>query len=268
VTGSDAVFAGSMPALYDRYLGPLYFEPYAADLAARVRTQPPSRVLEVAAGTGIVTRALHDALPDATITATDLNPGMVAHGSGRVSAPNVVWSVADAMALPFGDAEFDLVVCQFGAMFFPDRIRAFREAHRVLAPGGRLLLSMWDSVEHNELPGTIARAVAAAFPDEPPSFVTRTPHGHFDTARTEAELRDAGFDPVEIAVVDARSRAPSATDPAIGMCQGSPLRAEIEKRDPSRLAEVTQAAADAVAARFGDGPIDVPMRAFVFDARR
>ncbi len=263
---ADAAFGGSIPDLYDRHLGPMLFVPFADDLARRALARPARRVLEVAAGTGIVTDALHAALPQAHIVATDLNEGMIALGARRLYDPNITWRQADATVLPFADGEFDLVVCQFGAMFFPDRLRAFQEAFRVLGPGGRLLLNMWSSLEHNEIPRIVARAVADAFPDDPPTFVERVPHGHGDPAVTEAELRAAGFSAVEIATVELSSRAPSAADPAIGFCQGSPLRMQIEARDRTRLREVTDAATAAVAERFGPGPIDAPMRALVFDA--
>jgi ubiquinone/menaquinone biosynthesis C-methylase UbiE len=267
LSGRDAVFAGSIPALYDRHLGDMLFAPYAQELARRAAAQAPRSVLEIAAGTGIVTRALHAALPVATIVATDLNEAMIAHAATRLTAPNVTWQQADAMSLPFDDGTFDLVVCQFGVMFFPDRIKAFREARRVLAPGGRYVFTTWASIEHSPLADIVARAAADAFPNDPPSFLTRTPYGHGDPAVTEAELRAAGFTQVEIATVDAPSRAASASDPAIGFCQGTPLRSEIESRDPARLGAVTESAARSVAARYGDGAIDATMRAFVFDAR-
>ena len=268
MTATDSAFVGSIPALYDRHLGPMLFAPYAADLAARVRTSPAKRVLEVAAGTGIVTRALHQTLPGATIVATDLNAGMIAHAAQQLAAPNVTWAEANAMALPFDAASFDLIVCQFGAMFFPDRVIAFREAHRVLVPGGRFLFNIWASLDHNEIPRIIAHTVAAAFPDDPPSFIERTPHGHGNPAVTEAELRDAGFSRVDVEIVELPSRAPSAADPAIGFCQGSPARMEIAARDAGRLTEVTEAATRALAQRFGPGPIEAPMRANVFDATK
>ncbi|MDP9106210.1 MAG: methyltransferase domain-containing protein [Candidatus Eremiobacteraeota bacterium] len=266
MSASESAFAGSIPELYERHLGPMLFAPFAADLTERARTRAPRRVLEVAAGTGIVTRALHAAFPGADIVATDLNEGMIALGARRLAAPNVTWRQADAGALPFADAEFDLVVCQFGAMFFPDRARAFAEVFRVLVPGGRLLLSMWSSLEFNEIPRIVARVAADAFPSDPPTFIERVPHGHGDADVTTAALRAAGFSTVGVEIVELPSRAPSAADAAIGFCQGSPLRMEIEARDAARLHEITDATAAAMTERFGPGPIEAPMRALVFDA--
>lgn len=264
MSAGETAFVGSIPELYERHLGPMLFAPYAEDLTERVRV--PRRVLEVAAGTGIVTRALHAAFPGADVVATDLNEAMIALGARRLAAPNVTWRQADAAVLPFGDAEFDLVVCQFGAMFFPDRVRAFEEAFRVLVPGGQFLLNMWSSLEFNEIPRIVAQAVAEAFPDDPPTFIERVPHGHGNAEVTLAELRAAGFSAVGVETVELPSRAPSASDPAIGFCQGSPVRAQIEARDAARLNEITDAATAATARRFGPGPIEAPMRALVFDA--
>jgi ubiquinone/menaquinone biosynthesis C-methylase UbiE len=263
---TDKQFVGSIPEFYDRYLGPLIFEPYALDLAERVARLAPKRLLETAAGTGRVTRALARSLPEnAEIVATDLNQGMVDFGVAVIQAPNLTWQQADALALPFDDGTFDAVVCQFGVMFFPDKRAGFREALRVLRPGGRFLFSVWDRIENNEMARTVSDAVAALFPADPPQFLARTPHGHHDTAILRDTLAQAGFTRVEVATVEKRSRAPSHRDPAIGFCQGTPLRNEI---GPDRLAEATDAAANAIAARFGPGPIDGKIQAHVITAAR
>jgi ubiquinone/menaquinone biosynthesis C-methylase UbiE len=174
---TDKTFAGSIPALYDRHLGPMLFEPYALDMAERVARLAPKRILEIAAGTGIVTRALARALPTVPIVATDLNQPMLDHAAARISARMITWRQADAQALPFDDAEFDVVVCQFGVMFFPDKTKAFSEARRVLAPGGHFLFSVWDRIEENEIADLVSRAVAALFPKDPPAFLARAPRG-------------------------------------------------------------------------------------------
>ncbi|MET0295396.1 MAG: class I SAM-dependent methyltransferase [Phenylobacterium sp.] len=266
MTATDAAFTGAIPQIYDRRLGSFLFEPYARDLARRLAGFGGD-LLETAAGTGIVTRELSGALEEARIVATDLNPAMLEHAAGRLPDAPVRWRQADALELPFEAAAFDAVVCQFGAMFFPDRIRGYAEARRVLRPGGRFLFSVWDRLEENEAALAVHEAVAAQFPDDPPGFIRRTPHGYFDRDRIRADLRAAGFEDIEIETVPARGRAARAEDPAIGLCQGSPLRNEIEARNGGRLQAVTEAAALAVADRFGLGPIDTRIQAVVIEAR-
>lgn len=263
----DQVFAGSIPALYDRYLVPLLFEPYATDLAERLADLTSGRLLETAAGTGAVTRALARSLPDSVaIVATDLNQAMLGLAATRPIARAVTWQQADAASLPFDDGSFDAVVCQFGAMFFPDKTVAFREARRVLKPGGRFLLSVWDRIEANEFAHVVSDAVATLFPDDPPRFLARTPYGHHDTVAIRDALGEAGFERVTALTVERRAHAPSPREPAAGFCLGSPLRDEIEARDPARLDEATVAAAGALAARFGLGPISGRMRAHLLSA--
>ncbi len=187
--GSDAVFAGSIPELYDTQLVPLIFEPYAADLARRIAALAPSRVLETAAGTGVVTRALARALPASTeLVATDLNQPMLDHAAAIGTARPVTWQKADAMQLPFDDASFDVVACQFGAMFFPDKARAFAEARRVLRPGGTLVFNVWDRIEENEFADVVTDALAVVFPADPPRFMARTPHGYSDRQAIATDL--------------------------------------------------------------------------------
>lgn len=265
----DKVFAGSIPALYDRHLGPMIFEPYALDMADRVARLAPKRILEIAAGTGIVTRALARKLPGVPITATDLNQPMLDHAAKQTPAGSAItWQQADAQSLPFETGAFDVVICQFGAMFFPDKAKAYGEARRVLSPGGHYLLNVWARIEENPVTDLATRAVAALFPDDPPAFFARTPHGYHDVAAITETLKASGFTAIRAETVEKRGRAPSARDAAIGLCQGTPLRMEIEARDKSRLEEATNAAAEAVAARFGRGPIDGKIQAHVIEAAR
>jgi SAM-dependent methyltransferase len=262
---TDRVFAGSVPELYDTHLVPLIFEPYAVDLARRLRERPVTRVLEIAAGTGVVTRALASALPaNVPIVATDLNQAMLDRAAAVGTARAVEWRQADAMQLPFPDASFDVVVCQFGVMFFPDKVRAFAETRRVLRPGGAFVFNAWDRIEENELADEVLAALASVFPADPPRFMARTPHGYHDTGAIAADLAAAGFaaSPA-IETVAARSRAASARIPAVAYCQGTPWRNEIEARDASRLGEATDAAAEAIARRFGRGAIDAKIQAHV-----
>lgn len=266
---ADRVFQGSIPALYDRYLGPLIFAPYAADLAARLADLRHGSVLETAAGTGVVTRALAAALPqEVAIVATDLNQAMLDHAARELVSDRVTWRQADAQTLPFPDGTFDAVVCQFGAMFFPDKPRAFAAAARVLKPGGRFLLSVWDRIEENEFADVVVGAVAALYPDNPPMFLARTPHGHHDAAALEGLLRAAGFGATKVDSLTLESRAPDALAVAIGYCQGTPMRGEIEAQGAAALATATQVATDALTARYGPGPIVGRIRAHVITALR
>ncbi len=262
---SDGVFAGSIPENYDRYMVPLIFEQYAVDLVRRAVALSPRAVLETAVGTGVLTRLLAARLPaDARYVATDFNQPMLDFAERKQGTdPRIRWTVADAQDLPFADDEFDLVCCQFGAMFFPDRVRAYREAHRVLKPGGHLLFNVWDRIEENEFAREVETVVAELFPDDPPLFMSRTPHGYHDTDLIRHELRDAGFTSVPIDTVTGRSLAPSARVAATAYTQGTPLRAEIEARDPGALQAVTDRATAAIAARHGDGEVAGRIRAFV-----
>lgn len=264
----DKAFDGSIPAIYDSHLVPLIFEDYAEDLARRCAVLGPARVLETAAGTGVVTRRLSAALDRAAgIVATDLNPAMLAQARARHDDGRTEWREADATALPFDDAGFDAVLCQFGVMFFPDRVRGYGEARRVLRDGGAFLFNIWDGLETNLFPAVVAEAVAGLFPDDPPGFLSRTPHSHGNPDLIERELREAGFTRITIDALERPARAPSARHVAVAFCQGTPLRAEIEARGPGALEEATGRAAAAVAARWGLGPVEAPVRAYVIEAR-
>jgi SAM-dependent methyltransferase len=261
----DKVFAGAIPKLYETYLVPLIFEPYAADLVTRLKASPLSRVLEIAAGTGVVTRRLASALPaSATIVATDLNQAMLDQASAVGTGRAVEWRQADALHLPFDDAAFDAVVCQFGVMFFPEKVKAFAEARRVLKPEGIFIFNVWDRIEDNEFAHTVTIALESVFPKDPPRFMARTPHGYHDRSQIARDLAQGGFTaPPRIDTVAARSRAKSPREPAIAYCQGTPLRNEIETRDAARLGEATDVAAEAIAKRFGWGAVDGKIQAHV-----
>jgi ubiquinone/menaquinone biosynthesis C-methylase UbiE len=264
---TDRVFTGSIPALYNQYLGPLIFEPYAIDLTDRLAKMTEGDVLETAAGTGIVTRALARTLaPAVRITATDLNQPMLDFAAAQGSTSRVTSRQADALRLPFDDGAFDMVVCQFGAMFFPDTVTAFAEARRVLKPRGKFIFSVWDRIEQNEFAAVVTESIGMLFPENPPQFLARTPHGYHDVTRVRADIEAAGFTGVEIETIERRSRAPSPSGPAIGYCQGTPLRNEIEAHGTDRLDEATQVATAALAARFGTGSVDGKIQAHIFVA--
>lgn len=263
---SDTAFTGSIPALYDRCLGPLLFEPYAKDLAERASALAPRRILETAAGTGIVTAALVRALPDAEIVATDLNPDMLAVASAKIASPTVSFQAADAEHLPFPDGAFDLVLCQFGAMFFPDRVAAYAEARRVLKRGGLFLFNVWDRLDRNLLSKVAADAVAGLIADGGASFIERVPFGYHDQARIERELVAAGFDAIGIETVVKTTRAPDAAAAAHGICAGSPLALELEARGVS-VAEAEAAVTAALADHARPDGLDLPMSALIVSAR-
>lgn len=263
----DAAFSGSIPTIYDVYLGPIIFKPYAEDIAERLSGLRSGRVLETAAGTGIVTRELDRCLaPDVSIVATDLNQPMLDLAAIRLLSDRLTWQMADASALTFPDSAFDAVIYQFGLMFLPNKLKACQEARRVLKPGGIFIFNVWDKLQYNEL-AEIANATAGdMFPDDPPQFLARTPHGYSDHAAIVETVRKAGFSKVAAETVTKRSRAPSSREPAFGFCQGSPLRKEIEARDATRLDAVTWAVSENIAARFGRGPVDAKMQAYVVTA--
>lgn len=265
---SDKVFAGSIPKLYDTLMVPLIFEAYAADLAVLVAAFSPGSVLETAAGSGVVTRALAPKLSaDARYVVTDLNPSMLDYAVGRQGADSrIEWRQADALDLPFEDASFDVVCCQFGAMFFPDKVAGYLDAHRVLRPGGRFVFSVWDRIEENAFADEVTGAVAAVFPHDPPRFLARTPHGYHDVALIREELRRAGFTDIRIETRERVSRAPSARDAATAYCRGTPLRNEIEARDAGLLQLATDRATEAIARCHGEGAVAGKIQAHVIVA--
>ena len=262
---SPTLFAGPIPKLYQDVLVPMIFRSYAEDLAGRWSPTTPSRVLEVAAGTGVLTRVLARSLPATVdIVATDLNQPMLDLAAEIGTDRSVEWREADAMALPFPDGSFDAVFCQFGVMFFPDRPKAFAEVLRVLKPGGFFLFNTWDKIQTNEFAHVVSLALASVFPEDPPRFIERIPHGYFEAAQIESDLRAGGFEATpKIETVGRASVAPSARMAAVAYCQGTPIRHDITTRDASRLAEATAVAEEALSERFGVGQIHGNIRAHV-----
>ena len=269
MSSTDKVFAGSIPKIYDDYLVPMIFAVYADDIARRVAALSPSALLEIAAGTGAVTRAVAAALPRGIrYVATDLNEPMLAIAAQRQADDDrITWRQADGMALPFDDAEFDVVCCQFGAMFFPDRVKAYGEVKRVLKQGGTFVFNVWDRIEDNALTHEATMALGTMFPDDPPRFMIRTPHGYYDGDVIRSDLERAGFRDIAIETRSEISHAPSADYVAIALCQGTPLRNEIEARDASKLQAATDIVAEAIRTRHGSGPVEGKIQAVVIEAR-
>ena len=265
----DTAFTGSVAQAYESHLVPLIFAPYAVDLARRVAQASPRRVLELAAGTGVLTRQLAMMLDaSAEIVATDLNPAMIEEALRIGTGRPVQWRQADAMQLPFGGGTFDAVACQFGVMFFPDRPAAFAEARRMLRPGGLFAFSSWGSIATSEFADAVSDALAALFPLDPPQFMARTPHGYHDAARIVRDLQAGGFPGTPgVETVAFTSRAASPRLPAIAYCHGTPLRGEIEAREAGGLERATAAAEAELLRRYGQGPIEGRIEALVVTVR-
>jgi ubiquinone/menaquinone biosynthesis C-methylase UbiE len=264
----NAQFAGSIPAAYDRYLGPMFFQPYAEDIATRLNVAPNSSALELACGTGIVTRVLRDRLPaTARLVATDLNEAMMQIAATKFTASDAIeWKQADATQLPFGDQSFDAVVCQFGFMFFPDKLSSAREAHRVLKPGGVFLFNVWDSLEQNPLGQIAHETVASFFEKDPPTFY-QVPFGYHDQSEIRRLLEQAGFRDIRLELISIPSAPTRAEDAAAGLVQGSPVAVAIAERNASLAPKIEAAVADALTKHFGGSTFRAPMRAVVAQAR-
>ena len=262
---SAASFSGSIPAFYDSQLGPVLFEPYASDLVARVPRRERLRVLELACGSGIVTRRLRETLPaSATLVATDLNDAMVDYARRAVPG-EIEWRQADAQALPFDDGSFDVVVCQFGFMFLPDKPLGFREARRVLEPGGSLLGNVWSPLAQNPAVEAVHDKLAELFPDDPPRFF-ETPYG-YDRERLRADVEQADWSGVILEEVRLDGESPSAAEYTLGFVRGSPLSHELAERGAD-VDEVHEAVTGAAAAVGGDRPLRAEQAAIVITAVR
>ncbi len=260
-------FSGQLPDTYDQLLVPMLFAPYAEVLGARIADLVPARVLEVAAGSGALTRELAARLPNAAITATDLAQPMLDRAAA-LGPDRVRWQQADAQDLPVPDAAFDVWACQFGIMFVPDRVRAYREAHRALAPGGHLVLATWTGLAGNGFADALDAALRARFPDDPPGFVRAVPHGYTDPDLVCRELTAAGFADPQVDVVVLESVAASAEDVATAFLLGTPVGHVVRDRGPGEPEATTAHVEAAVRARFGAGPVRAPMTALVVTARR
>jgi len=263
---THSVFKGNIPKNYDQFMRP-FFEEYALDLAKRAADIKPTSILEIAAGTGIATRYLRDNLsPDIRIIATDLNEEMIKHAQHTLAdIQNVEFMTADAMALPFSDNSFDLVICQFGVMFFPDKIAAFKETLRALREGGYFLFNVWDSMEHNEMTATVVEALTTYFPKNPPAFFD-VPFGWYQLDDIKSSLRKAGFVDIDFSFQSRMCQYESAYDAAIGHILGTPLNVELTKRNNVSLVDIVSHVTEFIAERFGERPKATRMQAIVVSA--
>jgi ubiquinone/menaquinone biosynthesis C-methylase UbiE len=264
----NVLFQGAIPENYDRYLGPVIFEPWAEALVLRLSGKKYERILEIACGTGIVTRRLRDALPATTeIVATDLNPDMFEFAKPKFSnGENVLWQQADASALPFPNCSFDASVCQFGVMFVPDKASAMRESYRVLRSGGLFLFNVWDLFDANPF-GQIAHATIASFFDRDPPTFYEIPFGFHDSTLIRQLLQDAGFEKIQSFSETKAYRSASAREFATGLVRGNPVGDEATERgvNPEDLID---AIAKRIAERFGNAPVESTMRAIVWQAMK
>jgi SAM-dependent methyltransferase len=261
-------FDGAIPDNYDRYLGPIFFDCYANDLVERLRPLAPKSILELACGTGRVTRQLHDAFGSvATLTATDLSPDMLNTAKRLTPAPAIKWEAVDASSLPYPDASFDAIVCQFGIMFVPDKPKAYREAMRVLKPGGTLIVSTWGTIEENPIIDITDRRLTAFFGPDGPKFFN-IPFGYFDETAIRADLAQAGIHNATIDTVDLNGNSPAAADAAIGLLNGTPVIFEIRARGEEALNVLSKQLEDDLIASFGPGPFEDPLRAKIITVRK
>ncbi len=261
----ESRFEGSIPEIYDRLLVPMIFRDAARALADVVAALGPSSVLETAAGTGVLTRELLSKCAGATVTSTDLNQPMLDRAAAENPSTRASWQQADALDLPFGDDSFDVVACQFGVMFFPERSKAFSEAARVLRSDGSLVFNVWDRIENNEIACAIEAALTAADPDRPSLFMSRTPHGYHDQDQIDADLERGGMKLTSIEAVEGICRT-TAHDAAFAFCAGSPLSLEITTESSMSVPEATEVAEAALIRLYGEGPISGRIRSFQITA--
>lgn len=263
----NAAFAGSIPANYERYLGPFLFEPYALDLVSRLQDKKYANILEIACGTGRVTKHLARSVKHDTITATDLNADMISVAKNIVQNDTIKWMPADAMALPFDDDSFDLVVMQFGIMFFPDKEKGLREAYRVLKHGGKLIYNTWDKAEANEAIHEGRVIIESYFGDDPPVFYN-IPFSMYDDRELTTLTRRAGFKNITTTLVKKEGISPSAADLAKGMVEGNPVYLAIIERAPSLINTIKEQIQKVVTEKFGDRPLKSPLQAWVVEGAK
>lgn len=264
---STPVFAGSIPTNYERYLGPMLFEPFALDLAKRLKEEQLKTVLELACGTGRVTKHLIPLLNEnGKLFATDLNPDMIEVARTKVGDSRIVWQVVDAQELPYQDEQFDHVICQFGVMFLPDKLKALKEACRVLQNGGRLLFNTWDDLAHNEHSFLIQRVLCDIMKENAPDFLEKGPFSMYDQKATHDLVKAAGFEKIHIETVSKTATFESIDNIVKGYLEGSPLAAFINKLDEQLQTTIKQRVTEEVINTYGKDNHHFPMQAILCSA--
>lgn len=266
---SNVAFAGSVPANYEQYLGPILFEPYALDIMQRLPKGSLNNVLEIACGTGRVTKHLLDAIGEkGKLVATDLNPDMIAIAKEKVADSRIEWQKADAQDLPFADNSFEAVICQYGVMFFPDKLKAFSETWRVLKPGGIFIFNAWDSLDANPGAQVIDNVLQEAFGEEAPNFLKEGPYSFYDQGQIRSLLKEASFKNIQLDLVKVSSNFTSITDLAKGFLQGSPLFAYLQEKEKEKREAVTEKIMEKMRSEFGEASGKVDLQAIVCKAEK
>jgi len=252
---------------YDRYLGPFLFEPFALDLVNRIAAKNYENVLELACGTGRVTRHLRRVLPKAKIVATDSHGDMIRVASQQLPDENIQWQVADAQQLDFGDASFNLIVCQFGLMFMRDRSKVLAEIYRILKPGGKFIFNTWDKIENNGAIYLGNQIICSYFPEHPPTNY-RLPFTLHQPDLLETNLLATSFKNIKVGAVEKEGISPSAKDAAIGIVEGNPVYNLIVQKDPNLVEVISSAVEQKIAEAYGEHPLKTPLRAWVLEAQK
>jgi ubiquinone/menaquinone biosynthesis C-methylase UbiE len=260
-------FAGTVPANYEKYLGPFLFEPYALDVAARLQDKRYPSILEIACGTGRVTNHLSGSVQHDSLIATDLNPDMIEVAKKIVTNPSIRWMAADAVALPFADHSFDAVVCQFGIMFFPDKRKGLQEMYRVLKAGGKLIFNTWDKLENLPAVQLGRKVIDSFFETDPPEFYN-IPFSMHDEHELRTLMLEAGFKNISISLVKKEGVSPSAANLARGMVEGSPMYVSIIERDAALVEPMKEKVEKELGEKFGNNPLTCNLQAWVCEGEK
>jgi len=259
-------FSGSVPAHYDQYLGPLYFEPYAIEVTNRIDPSSIKLALELASGTGRVTKHLRRVLPPtAKLIASDISEDMLAIAKEKLKNEKVDWETIDAQQLPFEDNSIDLVVCCFGFMFVPDKLKAFAEVLRVLRPEGMFIFSTWDKLEANGA-SFVHRTIAKKYLEEPLPASFNLAFSMHDESSIKSTLEEVSFSKIFVEKVNKQCYASSSKDAAEGLTMGGSIYNEIMKRNPAWIDEIRIRVEKELSEKYGTSPMIAPMSAVISQA--